>query len=143
MRSGLANQFEHGSALPGDDPRVGIRVNQRRPGFALHAQALGFARGLGGCTAPEGGLIAFDIGQFGRHRTLGHHYMAGNPARARRQGQCGTVVAGGMCHHTVTGVLHIQRPHRVAGPAELERAAALQVFGLEVQAGAGQCIQRA
>src|SRR3546814_5202780 len=46
-------------------------------------------------------------------------------------------------HHTARRGGHVQREHRVAGAAELEGADALQVFALEMQAAAGQRVQRA
>jgi hypothetical protein len=48
-----------------------------------------------------------------------------------------------MGDHAGTGAISIQRPHRVAGTAELECATALQVLGLERQLRAGQRIERA
>jgi hypothetical protein len=45
--------------------------------------------------------------------------------------------------HSIAGVGLRQRPDRIAGAAELERAAALQRFGLEMQLAAGQRVQRA
>ena len=41
------------------------------------------------------------------------------------------------------GLVRGQRPHRIAGAAELERADALQVLGLEGDATAGERVQRA
>src|SRR5690606_10624561 len=70
-------------------------------------------------------------------------HVAGNAALARGQRQGGAVVAGGVGDHAAGGGFGIQRRHRVAGAAELERAAALQVFGLQEQGAAGQCVERA
>jgi hypothetical protein len=63
--------------------------------------------------------------------------------RVRAASEGGAVVAGGMGDHAGTGAISIQRPHRVAGTAELECATALQVLGLERQLRAGQRIERA
>ena len=87
--------------------------------------------------------MAGDVGQLGRHCTFGHHHVAGNATGARGQGQGGAVVAGGMGDHAGAGAIGIQRPHRIAGAAELECATALQMLGLERQLRAGQRIQRA
>jgi len=47
-----------------------------------------------------------------------------------------------MGDHTGCGAPGVQRPHRIAGTAELERPAALQMLGLEGQLRPGQRIQR-
>jgi hypothetical protein len=54
--------------------------------------------------------------------------------RERAASECRAVVAGGMGDHAARGLHLVQRPDRIAGTAELERTAALQVFGLEAQA---------
>ncbi len=87
--------------------------------------------------------MAGNVGQLGRDRAFRHHHVARNAAGARRQRQRGAVVAGRMGNHAGTGAIGIQRPHRVAGAAEFECAAALQVLGLEGQLRAGQRIERA
>src|SRR3546814_5668287 len=46
------------------------------------------------------------------------------------------MVAGRMGDHAACGGRVVQRPHRVAGTAELERARTLQRLGLEVQRAA-------
>ena len=52
------------------------------------------------------------------------------------------MIAGRVRDHAGTRRFIVQRPHRIAGATELECTHALQVFGLEVQLRAGQCIQR-
>ena len=116
-------------------------MHQCRAQFVLQARAGGFACGQGRRTAMNMRAGGFDQRQLGAHRALGHHHVRGDAAIARGPGQRGAVVAGRVRQHAARGGGGVQRPDRIAGAAELEGAAALQMFGLEVQLRAGLRIE--
>ena len=117
-------------------------MDQFGAGARLDARGFGFARGDAGRAAVQRRAIGFDRGQLAGHGAFGHHDVAGNPTGARGQGQRGAVVARGVGHHAACGMGLVEGKHRVAGAAELERARALQVFGLEIQLAAGLLVDR-
>ena len=67
--------------------------------------------------------------------------VRGDAAGARGQRERGAVVAGRVRDHAARGFAFAQRPDGIAGAAELEGAAALQVLALEVQLRAGQFVE--
>jgi len=89
------------------------------------------------------GAVALDRRELGFHRARGHDHVGGNAAGVCGQGERRPVVAGRVRDHAARGSVRIQRPHRVAGAAELERPGALQVFALEEELGARQRVERA
>jgi hypothetical protein len=100
--------------------RIGIGMHQRRAGFALHFGARLLARCLGRRATMQDPADAFDVGELGRDGALGHHDVRGDFARSRRQRQRRTVVAGRVRHDAAPGFVIFERPHGVAGTAELE-----------------------
>jgi len=116
-------------------------VHQRRTGFALHFCAGFLARGLRRRAAVQDAAGAFDVGELGRDGAFGHHDVRGNPACPRGQRQRCAVIAGRVRHHATLRFFFVERPHRIAGTAKLERTAHLQVFALEKQGGTGKRIQ--
>ena len=136
-------QFQCGGALACDDARIGVRMDRGGAGFGLQLRAHRLARGDGRRAAVQDRAVVSDRGELGLHRAFRHHHVAGNAAALCGQRQRGAMVAGSMGDHAARGGGLVQRPHRIAGAAELERADPLQVFAFELQPRAGFLIQRA
>ena len=139
----LVHQFERGGALAGDDARIGVGMHEHRAGVLLQLRARGLARGDRRRAVVQGGAVGLNRGELGFHRALGHDHVAGDAARARRQRERRAVVAGGVRDHAARGLVVGHRPHCVARAAELERARALQVLGLEGDGRADERVDRA
>ena len=118
-------------------------MDQYRGGGFLHLRALFLASGDACGAGMHGGAVTLDGSHLGRDRAFRHHHVAGDAAGPRRQRQRGAMVARRMGDHAGARFRFGQRPDRVAGATELERAHALQVFGLEMELGTGQRVQRA
>ena len=142
-RTGLAQQFERCGALPCDHARIRIRMHELGAGFGAYRFCRGFARGQRRSAAMQGRATGFDRRELGTHRAFGHDHVRGNAARACGQRERGAMVARRMRDDAARGGGGVERPHRIAGAAELERARALQVLALEVEFRARKRIERA
>src|SRR5690606_35502573 len=141
QRPARGQQFERRRALAGDHRRIGIGMDQARAGGGDHLRAGRLARGDARRAAVQHGAVPGDRGQLGAHRVGRCHHVAGDAAGGCGQRQRRAVVARGVRGHAVRGRRVGQLPDGIAGAAELERAAALQVLGLERQLAAGDRVQ--
>jgi hypothetical protein len=142
-RADFAQQFEHRRALAGDDARVGVGMHERCAGLFAHGVGHRLARDDRRRAAVQRRAAGFDGFEFRRDRTFRHDDVRRDAARLRRERQRRAVIARGMRDDAARGCLVVERPHRVARTAELERAGALEVFAFEEQFRTGERIERA
>ena len=139
MRLGaLAQDLDADRALPGDDGRVVVGVDEREPLLGLQLPRALIRRVVGVA-------VEHDLGapRLGRRRTLmsgvvrGITMTARQPSVLRRKGHALGMVAGAGGHHATRQLVGGQLGHPVVGAPHLEAEHRLLVLALDPHAVAG------
>ena len=137
-RLGLLDDLQPRRALPGDDARVIVGPDQRRAGARRDLGADRLARLARAVVQPHLGAVRPGVLDLDRRRVGRHHDGRAPCQELRRRGHALGVIAGGVGDHGG----RVDLADRVVGAAKLERAGALQAFGLQQHAPAGPLVQR-
>ena len=135
---GLAGELEPGGALAGDDPRVVVRSDQRRPAALGDLRADRLARLARPVVEADLGAMAAGALDLDRRRVDRHDDGRGLAQEPRCSGHPLGVVAGRVGDHRI----RVELTDRVVGAAKFERPGALQAFRLQQDAPADLLVQR-
>ena len=127
----LLQQFEGGRPLPGDHPRVVVRVDEGRAGVSDNLLEGFLARFQARMTVNDLPSVTADRVLLRLRRILRHDHVAANASPSRRPRQRGGVVAGRVRRDAVAGLFRRKRVHGVGGSAHLEGADLLEVLAFE------------
>ena len=137
----LAHDLVPHGPLPGDDVKIVVRLDQRRPPLLRDALAERLARLAGTIVEHDLRPVAARARDLHRRRIPRHD---DDRRYADELGGCRNrlrMVAGGVRHHAPGIRIRIELQQPVAGAPELERAGALQRFRLEQQAPADLLVE--
>ncbi len=134
-------KFEGDGALAGDDLHVVVGMNHVGVSLVGDFAGGGFAGFESGLANGDLAAVGANGGMFGSGRVGRHNDPGGNAAKLSGAGECGAVIAGGVGHHAVAGLVVGEGEDCVGGAANFEGAGFLEIFTFEEELGAGGFVE--